>query len=391
MLLYKSNDTRGEKMQNLVIIGASELQLPLIKAAKEMGYDTHVFAWNEGAVGFEYITKFYPISIVEIDAIYDIVKDLNPVGICSIASDLANVTVHELSKRLGLPCNSDFCIKASTNKFEMRNAFKKAGVSVPNFKKVRHAGDIRLEEFSFPVIVKPTDRSGSRAITKVEKYCDLEQAITNAVEQSFEKMAIVEEFIEGEEYSCECLSFKGKHYFLNITKKFTTGAPNYIETGHLEPAGFSEEDVESIKNQIFKALDALDIRLGASHSEFKYNKQTGEIKIIEIGSRMGGDYIGSHLVKYSTGVDFCKAVVDCACGTFKGFRKSLETYNYVCVKFCFTQDDYVLLKSIDSKNVIQSTITQPTDRKVMDSSTRFGSCIMHFENEHEAMIVLGHV
>ena len=41
----------GEKMKKIVIIGANDFQRPLIQKAKEMGYETHVFAWREGAVG----------------------------------------------------------------------------------------------------------------------------------------------------------------------------------------------------------------------------------------------------------------------------------------------------------------------------------------------------
>ena len=46
-------------MDKLVIIGAGEFQLPLIKKAKEMGYETHVFAWAEGAVGKDFADYFY--------------------------------------------------------------------------------------------------------------------------------------------------------------------------------------------------------------------------------------------------------------------------------------------------------------------------------------------
>ena len=117
--------------------------------------------------------------------------------------------------------------------------------------------------------------------------------------QGFEKDALVEEFAVGQEYSIECISYEGVHYFLAMTKKFTTGAPGFIETGHIEPAPVSENIQEQVKKVVFHALDSLEIRNGASHTELKV-ASSGRIALIEIGGRMGGDCIGSSLVEVST-------------------------------------------------------------------------------------------
>ena len=78
------------KKENLIIIGANEFQDPLILAAKDMGYVTHVFAWQSGDVGERSADYFYPISIVETDRILNICRMLSPVGVVSIGSDLAS-------------------------------------------------------------------------------------------------------------------------------------------------------------------------------------------------------------------------------------------------------------------------------------------------------------
>ena len=133
------------------------------------------------------------------------------------------------------------------------------------------------------------------------------------MEQSFEKSAIVEEYLEGEEYSYETISYHGKHTTLAVTKKYTTGSPHFIETGHVEPSGLSEDMLKKIEPVMFRALDALKVTDGASHGEFKITPE-GKIRIIEIGSRMGGDCIGSDLVYLSTGYDFMGMLIDVACG-----------------------------------------------------------------------------
>ena len=96
-------------MAKLAIIGASYLQLPLIKKAKARGIETHVFAWNCGDVVEKEADFFYPISIIEKKQILDKCKEIGVHGICSIASDLAIVTVNYVAEHMNLVGNSIAC------------------------------------------------------------------------------------------------------------------------------------------------------------------------------------------------------------------------------------------------------------------------------------------
>ena len=301
-------------MKKLVIIGANDFQNRLILKAKALGYETHVFAWEDGAVGKENASFFYPISIVEKDTILEECRKIKPCGICSIASDLAAITVNYIAENLGLPCNKTEYSEIQTNKYKMRQALLNAGIKCPKFVCVDGGFNNELPDgFRFPIIVKPTDRSGSRSITKLDSINKIEKAVQSACEVSFEKKAIIEEFIDGDEYSMETITQNGIHHYLATTKKFTTGSPNFIETGHRQPSGLSHELISKAKAVVFDALTALHVENSAGHSEFKIDKN-GDIHIIEIGARMGGDCIGSDLVPLSTGIDFMKAVIDVAVG-----------------------------------------------------------------------------
>lgn len=358
-------------MKKLAIIGANEYQQQLIIKAKKLGFETHVFAWKKGAIGAKDADYFYPISIRDKKEILEICQNIHIDGVISIASDLAVSTVNYVAENMGLPCNSVESTECCTNKFLMRERFKNSKLNVPQYVCVSGIEDVDNNKFHFPIIVKPTDRSGSRCITQLYNSKGLKEAIEKAVETSFEKKAIVEEYLEGEEYSCECISYQGKHHVLAITKKFTTGFPHYIEIGHMEPAELSELEEKKIEHTIFAALDALNIKNGASHSEFKlYNK---EISIIEIGARMGGDYIGSDLVYLSTGFDFMKMVIDVAIGNEPDLTRNKKCEK-AFVRFLLTQkdiDEFIEFKrthdiyrasSIDYKNF----------GKVVDSSSRLG-------------------
>ena len=372
-------------MKKVVIIGANDFQNPIILKAKECGYETHVFAWKDGSIGEQTADYFYPISIVEKEKILDKCKEIKPDAVISIGSDLAMHTVNFLAKELGLPGNSLECTEKSTNKYEMRKAFEKAGIPVPKFLETSQDSIIDVDGFSFPLIVKPTDRSGSRAITKIYKKEELKDAVESAISNSFEKKAIIEEYIEGEEYSCECITYKGEHNFLAITKKYTTGAPHFIETAHVEPSDLSKEKEEEVKKVIFKALDALEVTNGASHSEFKITPN-GEIRIIEIGARMGGDCIGSDLVKISTGYDFVKMTLDVSLGKNPEFKKVSEPKT-AAIKFVFGQKELDELEKIkqDMPNILYRTsnIEEINTHEVTDSSSRFGFFILNAENKDQ--------
>lgn len=370
-------------MKKIVIIGANDFQKPLIQKAHEMGYETHVFAWRDGATGAEDADYFYETSITEKEEILRQCRRIRPQAVATIGSDLANITVQYLAERLGLPGNSAECIAVSTNKFQMRDAFQKAGIWTPFFA-VAGEGE-RINVPGYPVIVKPTDRSGSRGITKVECEEELQTAIGRAIEQSFEKKAIVEEYIEGAEYSVETISYQGKHTLLAITKKYTTGDPHYIEVGHLEPAPLSMQLKENVRKTVFAALDALNVKNGAGHSELRIDEE-GNVRIIEIGSRMGGDCIGSDLVPLSTGWDFVKMVVDVAAGDPPYIDPRVKQ-KCSAIRFIMDQKDLALLQEIEKKypdRLVKKVLeAQPGSREVVDSSTRFGFFILRTDTMEE--------
>ena len=333
--------------KNIAIIGASYLQLPLIEKAKEMGFTTHVFAWAANDVGEEAADYFYPISITEVDQITEKCREIGINGICSIATDLGNYTVNYVANQLRLPGNSMECTRMSTNKHLMRKAFERCGDPSPKSIPVDENTELSALQLVYPVIVKPTDRSGSRGIFKLNNSEGLEEAVKAAIDSGFEKKALIEEFAEGQEYSVEGISYNGEHHILAMTLKYTTGAPHFIETGHLEPAPVSNDTYQKVVKVVTHALDSLEIKNSASHSEIKID-DNGRIKIIEIGSRMGGDAIGSDLVRYSTGVDFVRAVIQVACGIEPELTPVCETCSAE-TRFILTENDLKEFRRMQSE------------------------------------------
>ncbi len=308
--------------KKLAVVGASYLQLPLVLKARELGVHTICFAWEDGAVCRDYADKYYPISIVEKEKILSVCREEKVDGITTIATDIAVPTINYIAHELGLTGNSIETGYIATNKYAMREALKKGGCNCPSFRKISSVSDAfdAIGHTTFPVILKPCDRSGSMGVTKVDKMEDLAGAAEFALDCSLCKEAVLEKFVDiAHEISVEGISWRGEHQVLAITDKVTNGPPHFVEIGQHQPSRLPQSILDEAVRQVKLGVKALGIEYGASHPELMISKD-GEVYITEIGARMGGGFIGSDLVFLSTGYDFLKGVIEIAFGEFSGVR-----------------------------------------------------------------------
>ena len=309
--------------KKLMILGTNEYQNPVIIRAKELGYETHVYGLQRGEIGERTADYFHAVDVCDYEQMWKEVEKLNPCGIVSICSELVLHTMNYLLRRRGIPCNSEWTEKISTDKYLMRKAMKEGGVDSPNFMLVTDKMEIDYiyavtTDFNYPLICKPVDLSSSRGVYKIENKDGLKEALSYALAWSNKKEVILEEFIEGPEYSGESIAYEGKYKLLAITEKHTTGAPHFVETGHRQPALISPEMYEKIEKTLYKAFAAMKIEYGAIHPEFRITKE-GKIYFMEIATRMGGDCIGTDLTPLSSGYDFMGMVINICQGKAPDF------------------------------------------------------------------------
>jgi biotin carboxylase len=373
-------------MEKIVILGANDSINKLILKAKENNFETHVFSWDENEVGSLSADNFYKISIDDKNSILEKCREIQPVGVVSITTDFAVETINFITKKLGLNGNSNLTSILSRNKFKMREAFAQVGLPTPWFISVGSYEEIQLKGIRYPVIVKPTDRWSSKGVSLVKTEDDLENAVNYAINLSNEKRAIIESYIKGREYSAECISFHGDHKILAITKKYTSGNPHFVETAHMEPTLFDNLDIDTIYKDIEKALDALMIENGASHVEFKIDSDKN-LKIIEIGSRMGGDLIGTDLVQISTGYDYIKMVLDVSVNKAPQFVKICQP-RIAIAKFILCEEDINVFEIIKMKypHYVSEYSKVIRTENIVDSSTRWGHYLLRIDiNDKDAI------
>ena len=257
----------------------------------------------------------------------------------------------------------------------MREQLKKHGINVPKYHLVTNIDELEAINLSLPAIVKPIDSGGSRGITKLIKIKNIAEAFQRAVSFSKSKKVLIEEFIGGREFSVEYISHRGKHYFVTITDKVTTEHPYFVELEHHQAANISKENIEKIKLITEHTLDALKIHSSASHTEVKMN-ENGEVYIIEVGARMGGDFITSDLVKLSTGYDFVKGAIELATGDFKIPEINVNKFSGI---YYLSKETAHLLPYIKEQNknpyIVQTKLWNTELTELKESNDRSGFLI----------------
>ena len=299
--------------KRIAIIGASEPHLPLFLKAKEMGLETYCFAWLNGSFCKDYADHYYDISILEKEKIAEICQLEKIDGIVSNALEMAVPTVAYVSEKLNLNGISYQTALKAVNKHMMRDVIKQANACLQPIYHIYHE-NIEIQEF--PIIVKPTDSSCSNGVTKVNGEEEFLCAIERAKSASKNNEILIEEFIGGREISVESISHHGKHYVLTITDKETTGEPYFVEIAHHQPSNLIDSIQNTIRKSVDSILNALEIKNGASHVEFKINDK-GEVFFIELGARGGGDFSSYNLVELSTGYDYVKGMIEVALDEFR--------------------------------------------------------------------------
>lgn len=316
------------QQKKLLVLAAGILQITVIKKAKAMGYYVIAADGDPNAYGFQYADKAICANITDEEVMLKIAREEGVDGVIHPCSEVSMNVMGRINDELGLAgITREQAIRA-TNKHLMREAFEKGNAPSPKSILTESAEDAwkhLQNDFTTDGILKPSRNSGSRGIAKVTRDMakeDFEKAYYIALEESRDKSVLIEQFIEGPEFSIEIIVWNGKVNVLTVTDKKTTEAPHFVELGHNQPSCRTTEEVETLKAAAVAGVKALGVNNCACHAEAKLsqqvNKSTGQLEtvayLIEIGARLGGDFISTELTHLSTGIDMVAAAVDVALG-----------------------------------------------------------------------------
>ncbi|MGM9672520.1 MAG: ATP-grasp domain-containing protein [Bacteroidaceae bacterium] len=323
-------------MKKLLVLAAGILQVPVIKKAKEMGIYVVAADGSEHAVGLQLADKPIVVNITSEEEMLRVAREEQVDGVIHPCSEVSMNVMGRINDELGLSGISREAAIRATNKHLMREAFEAGNAPSPKSILTESAEDAwnHLQNgFDSDGILKPSRNSGSRGIAKVTRDMpkeDFVKAYDVALNESRDKSVLIEQFIEGPEFSIEIIVWDSKVNVLTVTDKKTTEAPHFVELGHSQPSCFSAEDVEKLKAAAVAGVKALGVNNCACHAEAKL--MDGKAYLMEIGARLGGDFISTELTHLSTGIDMVAAAINCALGIEPCLEPTEEKHG-VCIRY----------------------------------------------------------
>lgn len=388
-------------MKKLLILGAMEMHVPLIRRAKELGIYVITCDYIPENPGHKLADEAYFDSTTDLEAVLSLAKKCNVDGIMTYNSDPAAATVAYVAEKLGLPGNPYNAVKIMSEKNLFREFLFEHNLNAPHFGNYSTSDEVKnhFNEFSLPVIIKPVDSSGSKGVTVISREEDIDAAITAALSKSRCKRFIIEEFIEpiGRQLHGDGFVENGKLSFLCLgDHHFDISINNLVPYSTSYPSEHSSEDIEKCKQQIQNFITAVGFRNGGFNVELRISKKNGEAYIIDIGARNGGNFTPK-VIEYATGFNFMDRAIRAALGEpLDEIQLKTQTYNYVsylilhsnkdgCFKECFIDE------KIRSRLLEEHMYVKPNDmvEKFTGANAAIGVLILQYETREAMNEIIG--
>src|SRR5574344_1318620 len=308
-----------EEEKYVLILGAGLMQRPAIEAVRNLGYKALVVDGNPNAVCVPFADRFEPIDLKDRQRRADLAYSLgaNLAAVFTAGTDFST-SVSYVAEKWRLHAHSFEAAHNASNKVKMRECFKKAGVSSPNFQEVDRAQIAGLlvpevlDKMTFPKVVKPVDNMGARGCRMIRNKSEFLPAVEDAVRNSRSSRAILEDYMEGPEFSIDALVYKKQLTITGFADRHIYYKPYFIETGHTIPTEIDETKRLELIACFAKAVHALGLTCGAAKADIKYTEKGPMIG--EVAARLSGGYMSGWTYPYASGCNLTEQALLIACG-----------------------------------------------------------------------------
>lgn len=402
--------------KKIMLLGGIHYLLPVIKAAHEQGYYVITADYLPDNVAHRYSDEYVNVSIVDKDAVLKVAQEKAIDGIISFGVDPGVVSAAYVQEKMGLPSMGPYeSVKILQNKDLFRAFLAENGFKVPFAKgfadKVSAIGEvsdkIKNDEWSLPLIVKPTDSAGSKGVTKVEDLKNLDIAIDEAFDKSISGHIIIEKFLEKVGCSSDTDSFllNGKFVFMSFNaQRFDADAANpYAPCAYTWPSTFPEAEQE-LYDELQRLMDLLHMNTSVFNIETRV-ADDGKPYIMECTPRGGGNRL-CEMLRYATGVDLITAAVRAAVGdevqssifNSASVQSSIPVYNGNWAEIILhAEKDGVfegieIAKSLPAEVVEEDLWVKPDDRveAFNGANNAIGTLVLRFEDKEQMEYAVTH-
>lgn len=378
-------------MESILIFGGGLNQLTLIRSAQQLGYKAVVIDPLENAPAKTVADVFKVVAPKDYETTKQVALEYDVKGIVTSQMENPLLLMARLAEELRYRFPSVKAVQNARNKFLMKRCFIRANVPCAKGELITTADEITedlCQRIGFPLILKPLDSYSSRGVYKLNTFSEVQNYISATQQFSSTGEVILEEFMDGPELSVEGICQNNTTSIIQLTDKVITPYPTAVEMKHIQPSALSEEIQNEIKETVKKAVAALELNDCAIHAEVKLT--ASGVKMVELGARLGGDYITSHLVPLSTGVNIEAAAIQVAMGKTPVLTPALtkgaaiEYLNLEAGKQIGTIGDYESLKTDGVKELFVFSKVNDVVQPITDSSKRTACVIVQGNTREQA-------
>lgn len=348
--------------KSILMLGGSRQQVVAIEKAKALGFRTVLCDYLPDNPGQFVADTFYQASTTDRELMLKIARKEDVSGVLAYSSDPASPTAGYVAEAMGLPTNPLKAIVTMSEKHLFRTFLKKAGLPCPQTASFSRNATIEevshlVEGFSFPIVVKPTDSSGSKGVSVLNDLSELSRAIDHAGDFSRNGTLICEEYIRKTfpyVIGGDIFVVDGKVHFWGLMSCLRDeGLGGLVPVGKKIPSGLSADENRAVKDVLQRLVTALGVRFGELNVEVILGED-GVPYVLELGSRAGGNMIPVQLSDAS-GIDLVGANVLCAMGENPG---DISWDSSICEGAYAT---YVLHSSVDGvfRGIANSVAIRP--------------------------------
>lgn len=305
----------------IMILGAGVMQLPAYNAAKKNNWISIAADGNPDAPCKHLADYFIPVDLKDrvqlTEKAAEFKEKIGLDGVFTCGTDFST-SVAWIASELDLPGIPYQSALNCTDKIRMRSVFTENSVPSPAFVEVSEDMDISriTKKLHYPLVVKPVDNMGGRGVIKVLSADFIEEAVKDAIHFSRTDRAIIEEFMEGPEFSVDGLVKDSELHITGFADRHIFFPPCFIEMGHTLPTSLPEKDKKEIIRVFGLAVKALGITNGAAKGDIKLSPEG--VMIGEIAARLSGGYMSGWTYPYASGVPLVEMGMKIAMGMDPG-------------------------------------------------------------------------
>lgn len=374
-----------------IVLGGTAVHRELIIRLKEMGYSTLLVDYLENPPARNVADCFLRESTMSKEKVLEIARDNHAFTIISGCVDQANITACYVSEQLGLytPYSYDSAIKI-TNKAYMKKVMFERDILTSRYLSINSLAELDNIQLRFPVMVKPADSNSANGVKKAYNPNEMKESLLSALNISRNHKAIVEEFVEGREFSAYCLIKEGTAHLLMTNERISVieGEDKVIKCfASIAPARLSQDMEIRAENVATKLANAF----GLNNTLFFYQgilSDDGEISVIEFAPRVGGG-VCFRTIQLNTGFDVLDSIIRLSIGesvSLDNWHRStgLLTVNTVYARNCVL-DHVNGFQKLKDEHIIEDYFMYKTSGMRIDnrsaSGGRIGAFIMRSDNE----------